>query len=417
MFELESNENGTQTGEQPLRIVIIGAGIAGLTCAEEIRSHSDKAEITLISTENALPYYRMGLTRYLAREVGRESLLIHPLSFYEDKRITLLSGVEVTDINKDEKLVTLSNGTSIQYDRLILTSGATPNVPPIPGKEFRNVITVRTMEDVDLLLDLIPQSESCICIGGGLLGLETAGAIAKHGIRVTVLEVLEWLMPRQLNQKAASILKAYLETIGIAVRENVKIQEIIGDETCEGVRLSTGEVLPAQMVIVTAGIKPNTLPAQKAGLQVNKGVVVNSHMQTSLEDIFAAGDVAEHDGILYGLWNAAQLQGKIAAQNVIGESARFDGIPRSATLKVLGLDIFSIGEFMSDEGGVCRYEQESPGKYMLFVLKNEKIIGSIIIGDKSLSMTVKQAVDKGLVFPQAEYDNAEKIAEKLTSQR
>ena len=410
MFNPEDDEGDAQTGDQPLRIVIVGSGIAGVSCAEEIRNNSEKAEITLISAENSLPYYRISLTRYLASDVRKENLVIHPLSFYQEKRINLLTGVEVTDIDADNKRVELSDGTSMPYDRLILASGATPNIPPIPGSNLRNVMTVRDVEDVNLLLDLIRKTESCVCIGGGLLGLETAGAIAKHGVRVTVLEVQKWLMPRQLNQKAASILKSYLDSIGIVVRENVAIQEIVGDEACEGVKLNTGEVLPAQLVIITAGIRPNVLPAQKAGLKVNKGIVVDSRMQTSQKDIFAAGDVAEYDGMLYGLWNAAQYQGKIAARNVIGEDARFGGMPPSATLKVLGLDIFSIGDFTPNTGDSTLYEQEATGRYVLFAMKEDKMIGSIIIGDKALAAKVKQAVEKGLVFPQ---DSAEKIIEKL----
>lgn len=398
-----------------MKIIIIGAGIAGVTCAKEIRNNSDTAEITLITGDTQFPYYRLNLTRYLAKEVSKDRLFINPQSWYDEKRIKLILGYEVTEINKNKNEIQLSDGTTMEYDKLIIANGAYPFIPPIPGSELGNVMAVRNLEDADFLFEKMEHLESCVCIGGGILGLEAAGAIANSGVKVTLLEGAPWIMPRQLNKKASEYLKKCLEEIGIEVKENVRIQEIMGKDHCEGVKLSTGEVVPTTLVIITAGVRPNVDLAQISGMEVNKGLVVNNQMQTSQENIFAAGDVTEHDGILYGLWNVAQQQGKIAAQNAVGMNTEFRGFTISNSLKLLGLDMFSIGEFMPVDGSCYEYEKETADSYISLVMSEGKIIGSNIIGDRALSVKVKQAVDKGVDFPHELYDDVESIINKLMS--
>ncbi|MDD4601129.1 MAG: FAD-dependent oxidoreductase, partial [Negativicutes bacterium] len=234
------------------RILIIGGGIAGLSAAEEIRKHSQTAVITIISNEKQLPYYRLNLTRYLSGDVDKRNLEIHPKEWYDQKNITILHGKEVLNIDANNKEVVLDDQVRVQYDTLIVALGAHPFVPPIPGHQKKNVITVRKIEDADFILNKIGETGSCICIGGGILGLEAAGAIAKNGIKVTLLEGAPWLMPRQLNKRASEILKGHLQKIGIEVRDNVRIKEITGNQECDGVLLETGERLPTKLVMITA---------------------------------------------------------------------------------------------------------------------------------------------------------------------
>ncbi|NTV90211.1 MAG: FAD-dependent oxidoreductase [Clostridiales bacterium] len=415
-FEPYEKKHSDQPKDGMLKAIIIGGGIAALSCAEEIRNNSEKAEITMISKEKHFPYYRLNLTRFLAGETDKDSLTIYPESWYKEKRISLITGKEVHEIHKEQKSIQLEDGTSIPYDRLILANGAHPFIPPIQGSDLKNVVTVRTMEDSEFILEKMKSVKACICIGGGILGLEVAGAIAKSGVHVLLLEGSEWLMPRQLNRKAAARLKEYLKTIGVEVKENASTQEITGSEKCEGVRLSTGELLPAELVIITAGVRPNTNLARKSGLEVNSGMVVDNHMRTSEEDIYGAGDVTEHNGMLYGLWNAAQFQGKIAAQNVMGINSQFGGIPRSNVLKVLGLDMFSIGQFSPLDGSYYQYEKETPEYYYNFIVRDGRIVGSIVMGDKTLSIKVKQAVERGIDFPHELYNDVDGITDKLCEQ-
>lgn len=381
------------------RIVIIGGGIAGLSAAEEIRKNSDTAEVTIISSETQLPYYRLNLTRYLAKEIEKDSLEIHPLDWYQKNRINLINGKEAIDIDTAEKKVQLSDHSILSYDTLILAAGAYPFIPPIPGSKLNNVFTIRTVEDVDQILNKIEETNSCICIGGGILGLEAAGAIAKSGIKVRLLEGSEWLMPRQLNKKASSILKGCLGEIGIEVIEKARTKEVLGDGSCEGVVLETGEIINSKLIVIAAGVRPNTALAKKAGLEVDKGLVVNNFLQTSGDDIYSAGDVTEHNGTLYGLWNVAQYQGKVAGLNAIGIPTQFGGVPRSNILKVLNLDMFSIGEFTPLDETYCQLEKEDGKKYYSFVLRDGKIVGSIILGDMNISMSVKKAIEGGARFP------------------
>ena len=220
-------------------------------------------------------------------------------------------------------------------------------------------------------------------------------------------------MPRQLDKKSSWILKKYLLKIGVEVIENAKVKEIVGSNYCEGVKLDTEEVLKAELVIITAGVRPNTSIVRKAGLEVDKGLVVNNYMQTSEENVYAAGDVTEHYGMLYGLWNVAQYQGKVAALNAIGIETQFGGIPRSNILKVIGLDMFSIGEFIPLDASYYQYEKENEDNYISFVLRDGKIIGSIIIGNKILATKVKLAIEKQVNFPYELFMDADSIIKKL----
>jgi nitrite reductase (NADH) large subunit len=396
-----------------LRVVIIGAGIAGLACAQEIRSQSSQARIALVGTEPSLPYYRLNLTRYLAGEVDKASLTIHPRDWYDDQGIDLHLGQEVVEIDRAQKQVVLRTGSSLPYDKLVMANGAHPFIPPITGSQLANVLTVRTIEDVDWILQTILPGDLVICIGGGILGLEMAGAIARRGIKVTVLEGADWLMPRQLNPQAAEYVKKYLAGIGLAVREKVKIKEITGHDSCTGVSLDDGETLAAKYIIVTAGVRPNSHLALRAGLTVNKGVVVDNHLRTSDEAIFAAGDVCEHYGVVYGLWPVSQYQGKIAAQNVLGLATEFGGVPMSNVLKVLGLDLFSIGEVNPADSSYQVYTRATDNGFVAIIMRDGKMAGGIVIGDKFLAVSVKQAVEGGTRFPDQLYNDLDKILARV----
>ncbi|MBC8015983.1 MAG: FAD-dependent oxidoreductase [Sporomusaceae bacterium] len=412
-FETYSLKESSRAKAETGHIIILGGGIAGLAAAEEIRKRSEDMNITIISAENPLPYYRINLTRYLAQEINKDKLMIHPDNWYTEKRIKFINGQEANAIKTATKQVELQDGTALTYDKLIVAMGASPFIPPITGSNLENVVTVRTLDDAEYILKRLPVMHDCICIGGGILGLETAGAIAKSGMKVTLLESAPWLMPRQLNAQGAKVLKKYLEGIGIEVRENTKIKEITGKDFCQGIMMEDGEIIPAELVVITAGVKPDTSLARKAGLAVDNGLVVNNYMQTSDDNIFAAGDVTQHHGMVYGLWNVAQYQGKIAALNAIGIETQFGGVPRSSVLKVLGLDLFSIGDSSLIDDSYYQYDQEESNHYFSFVLKDSKIVGSIIIGDKALAIKVKQAVENGTSFPQDVHKDAISIIHKL----
>ncbi|MFZ3150267.1 MAG: FAD-dependent oxidoreductase [Anaerolineaceae bacterium] len=375
------------------RYVIIGAGIAGVSAAESIHKTDPNAAITLISNETEPPYFRMNLTRYLAGELDKNSLDLHNQAWYQENQIDLRLGATVTDLLPDEKQAILADGSQIPYDTLILTTGAAPFVPPFPGSDLPGVQTVRTIHDANIILDTCQTPVQVVCIGGGLLGLEVAGAIARRGVKVTVLESLAWLLPRQLDQPASQILQKKIEDMGISVVVGARTQALVGESHVSGVQLEEDRLLPADLVVISAGVTPNIELARKAGLELNRGVLVDDQMRTSNSDVYAAGDVAEHHGRLYGLWAPAKSQGSIAGFVAAGKEVVFAGDPPSARLKVLGIDLFSIGQFTPQDENDITLTEEVNGSYASFVFRQDVLIGSILLGDASLAGKVKSAVD------------------------
>jgi len=375
------------------RVLVIGAGIAGTAAAESIRATAPSTEIVLISQEAEVPYYRLNLTRYLAGEISRQNLPMHPAAWYDEQHIQLLLSVEVAGLLLEDHAVALRDGRRLAFERLLLAAGAHPFVPPIPGSALGGVTSLRTIDDADYLLEACKAGVRCVCIGGGLLGLETAGGLARQGADVTLLEGHGWLLPRQLNQTAGEILGTHVSRLGINLRKHAATREISGSGRVEHVILEDGSTIPADLVVIATGVRANTSLARQAGLEVNHGVVVNDRLTTSHPDVLAAGDVAEHKGVVYGLWTASQAQGAIAGTNLAGGSAEFGGLPRSTTLKVLGLDLFSIGQINPEAGSDQVIDQESEGRYFRFVFRENHLAGAILLGDLKLVSSAKKAVE------------------------
>lgn len=374
------------------KVVIVGAGIAGIAAAEAVRSASPEAHVTLVSKESDLPYYRLNLTRYLAGELDDADLPIHPESWYDEQGVQLLRAAEVSAIDLGGQLVQLRGAGEEPFEKLILTIGAHPFMPPFPGVQREGVSSLRTIEDAKSVLQAAKTGARCLVIGGGLLGLEAAGALANRGADVTLLESHAWLMPRQLNQSAGEILERHVTGLGIKLLKQARTAEVLGDERIRSVLLEDGTEVPADLAVVATGIRSNSYLARLAGLEVNQGVVVNNTLTTSHPNVLAAGDVAEHRGVVYGIWPASQSQGGIAGMNAAGVAAEFGGIPRSNTLKVLGLDLFSIGTVEPQDGSFSAVDQETDGGYFRFVFRDTHLVGAVLLGDTSQTAAVKKAV-------------------------
>jgi nitrite reductase (NADH) large subunit len=395
---------GTESAETPaiaegaMKVVIIGAGIAGISAAESLRTVSPTADISLLSKETELPYYRLNLTRLLAGEIGEQDLPIHPADWYKERKIQLRQGVEVTTFCTDKHYVELDGGEQLPFNKLLLAVGAHPFFPPIPGADLQGVTSLRTVGDALNILMACRAGAKCVCIGGGLLGLETAGGLARQGADVTLLEGFDWLLPRQLNRRAGELLAEFVATAGIKLKTKAMTTEIVGPGCVQEVLLNDGTRLAADLVVLATGVRSNSHLARQAGLEVDQGIVVNNHLATSHPDVFAAGDVAEHHGQLYGIWGPAQFQGNIAGMNIAGGRVEFGGIPRSNTLKVLGLDLFSIGQVNPDEAGFQILDEESNGRYYRLVFHDNRLVGSVLLGDTKLTSAVKNAVESGLDY-------------------
>ena len=291
-------------------------------------------------------------------------------------------------------------------DRLILAMGSHPFVPPIDGSKQKGVVALRTREDADLILAETAAGKSTVVIGGGILGLEIAGALANRGAPLTILESHEFLMPRQLNAKAAAFLEKHLHSIGCSLVKQARTRSISRDGDRLRVNLEGGESVEAELVILATGVRPNTFLARKAKLEVNRGIVVDNYLRTSDEHIHAAGDVAEHNGVLYGSWSVSQYQGTIAGLNAVGQKNLFGGLPRANSVKVLGLDLFSIGQFVPVDGSYMEKDLEEGGNYYHLVFQDGKLVGAILFGDAEKSTQIKKAIEDKADFSHLLHENA-----------
>lgn len=380
---------------EPIRVVVIGTGHAGLSAASTMRSASSAAQITLVSDESHPPYQRLNLTRYLAGELSVEQLPQHPATWYEEHNLSLLLGRKVERVDLGRQCIALDDGRTIPFDKLILATGATAIVPPIPGANADDVRCLRTLDDAQAILGQAKPGARCVCIGGGILGLEAAGALARRGVEVTVIEGQKWLLSRQLNERAARVLEKHVAKLGIRLCHGAGVARIVGEGRAHSVELQDGSSLPADFVILATGVKPSTDLARQCGLTVNRGVVVNDRLETSDPRVLAAGDVAEYRGTVHGLWTVSGIQGHIAGLNAIGQQTDFHVIPRSNFLKVLDVDLLSIGEV---EAGIEDrvIEQEPDGGYLRFVFRGSRLIGAVLLGDTRSATPVISVVERGL---------------------
>jgi nitrite reductase (NADH) large subunit len=417
-IDFEALENSTRPeirnpGNE--RVVIIGAGVAGISAAEAVRGHAPEAEIILLAKEDEFPYFRINLTRLLANEITEDNLPLRKSDWPEAFGVDFRPGVAVDQIVMTEKAVQLDDGSFIQFDKLIVATGAHPFVPPIPGIDLEGIYTVHTKDDVSNVLSAVQPGTNVVCLGGGILGLETAGALAKRECNVTVLEAFDYLMPRQLNPAGSEELGKHLETLNIKVLTKALCDCMVGDGHVTGVHLKRGQLIPADVVLVTAGDRPNTELLQAAGLSVNKGVLVDNFLRTSHPDIYAVGDVAEHDGVLYGAWAPAMYQGKIAGMNAAGQPTEFGGIPRSHLLKVLGKPMLSIGIVSPPDGSYRMIEDHPPKGYRMFMFRDGILVGCLLIGNLKLMKTVRKTIQTRVNLRELldQKPTAEQIAEFL----
>ncbi len=385
-------------GAKKTNVVIVGGGVAGISAAESVRNSSPDSEITVISSETEIPYYRLNLTRYLGGEITRDTLPIHNPEWYRQNKIKILLNLLAEKVLKYDKKIVLSDGSSLNYEKIIITTGSHSYVPNLPGISLANVFSLRTVEDADEILAEAKKGAKIVGIGGGILGLEIAGALGKQGADITLLESHDWLMPRQLNKKAGEIFETYVKGIGVKIIKNARTKELLGNKNINAVLLQDGRAIPADMVVIATGVRPNTAIARKSEIEVNNGIVVDNHLRTSQDNIYAAGDVAEHNGILYGSWAASQFQGGIAGLNAVGIETQFGGLPRSNTIKALGLDLTSIGKFQPDDGSYVVFEDEGANSYVEFVFRDGKMVGAILLGHPELSAPSKRAIESKTDF-------------------
>lgn len=377
--------------------VILGNGAAGISAAEAIRERNETCSITMISREAEYSYNRPMLTKSLSSLVSAEEILIHPVDWYEENGITNILNTEVVKLDARNKTVLLGDGRSIPYDKCIYALGAECFVPPIQGSDKPEVIAIRNMEDVKKAKELAGAAKKAVVIGGGVLGLEAAWELSKL-CEVTVLEVADKLMVRQLDDKAGEILGELIKKAGIQFRVNASIAEIMGDGKVTGVALKDGEIYAADLVIISCGIRPNIDLARECGIITNRAIVVNEKMETGKEDIYACGDCAEYQGTNYAVWSQAITMGKVAGANAAGESEDYELNPPALSFEGMKTALFAGGDNGKNselEYQILEYHDAENGNYEKYYFNENKLVGTILIGDTRKMVKVAEGLNVG----------------------
>nr|WP_244549163.1 FAD-dependent oxidoreductase [Bradyrhizobium canariense] len=338
--------------------------------------------IAVIGDEPRLAYNRVLLSSVLAGETQSHDIELKPATWWRDRGVTLKYGCLATEIDVGRRELKIANEESVSFSRLVLATGSMPLWLNLPGADLVGVHTFRDTRDVDLLLTLAAQKKRVVVVGGGLLGLEAAYGLAKAGAPVTLVHLMDRLMERQLDAPAADLLKSLVEPKGIKVLLNANTARIHGDTRVEGVELTDGRKLDADAVIFAAGIRPNIALAKEAGIAVNRGIVVDDHMQTAAPDIFALGECAEHRGICYGLVEPAYEQARVLARHLAGETAVYGGSVVATNLKVSGVSVFSAGDFIGADGSeTIMLKDIRRGTYRKLVISEGRLTGAVLVGD------------------------------------
>ncbi|MBU6297677.1 MAG: nitrite reductase large subunit NirB [Alphaproteobacteria bacterium] len=367
-------------------LVVIGNGMAGMRTVEELLKFETgrNTRITVFGAEPHVNYNRIMLSSVLAGDKTLDEIVINPRAWYEENGITLLAGDPVVSIDRDGRIVTSASGTRVPYDRLLLATGSRPLAPPIPGLDLKGVCAFRDIADVEKMLDAARTQKRAVVIGGGLLGLEAAWGLKQRGMNVALVHLMPTLMERQLDAAAGQLLQRDLDRRGIAFFTNGQTEEIVGQDHAEGVQLADGRFIPADLVVLAIGIRPNVDLAKAAKLDVGRGITVYDDMRTSDPSIFAVGECVEHRGQVFGLVAPIWDQAKVcAAQLACDETKLFQQRALSTKLKITGVDVFSAGALMAADQAddEITLRDDSRGFYKKIVLRDGKLVGAVLYGD------------------------------------
>lgn len=381
--------------------LILGNGAAGVSAAEAIRERNKTCSIVMVTNESVLSYNRPMLTKSMLASFNPSQLAIHDEQWYQDRNIINVLDKTVTGIDTQEKEVAFSDGLKLKYDKCIYALGSECFVPPIPGHDKEQVVAIRRLSDVVKIGNMLPNVKHAVVIGGGVLGLEAAWELSKGKCQVTIVEVAAQLMGRQLDAGASDMLKDIILDKKMDIRIGANVEEIQGEGTVTGVRLAGGEVIPADLVIVSAGVRASTKVAQEAGIQTDRAIVVDEKMHTNLTDIYACGDCAQYEGINYAIWPQALEMGKVAGANAAGDSLTYETVNAALTFHGLDTALFSIGD--NGKNPDIKYktvEFKDPMKmiYEKYYFSNNRLCGAILLGDTSKMAKVTAQVEEHTNF-------------------
>ena len=375
-------------------VVIVGNGVAGVTAARTIKEKNPNTKVTIYTDENSNYYPRPRLYEILSGKSDPKDIVVFSDEGYKKQGITVHLDKKAVKIDTEQKKLILDDQTEVSYDKLVLANGAHCFVPPIKGSEKKGTFTLRNIKDAMTIREYTKNTKKAIIIGGGLLGLEFAFSLKKLGQQVTIIELSQKLLPRQLDNDGATILKERIEALDINIVLGAKTAEILGKEKVSGVLLESGKIIKGDLVLISAGIRCNIALATESGINVNRGVIVDNYLKTSADNIYAIGDIAEFNGTVYGIIPAAVDQAKNAAENIQGKQTSYKGTVPTNTLKVMGIDLTSVGLVNPEDP---KYEEiketdKKKGIYKKLVLDKGKIVGAIILGEKKPVQSIKRLI-------------------------
>jgi nitrite reductase (NADH) large subunit len=380
------------------RLVVVGNGMAGVAAVAEVVSKTSHPRITVFGDEPRPGYNRIALSDVLASAKDAADAITNPREWYDRHGVELRAGVRVARVDLDRRRVVTTAGAEQPFDRLLLATGSLPFLPPIEGLSKAGVFTFRTLDDTEAMIRWSGRHSSAVVVGGGLLGLEAARGLTNRGMVVTVVHLASHLMEQQLDPGAGAMLQRRIERMGIVVRTGCTVTEALGGKCVEAVRLTTGEELSADLLLITAGIRPNVELARAAGLAVNRGVLVDDAMAASAEGVYAVGECVEHRGRTYGLVAPLMEQAKVAADAIAGEGGlRYEGSLPSTTLKVAGIQLTSMGR-VATEGDADRafvVSDSGAETYRKVVARENRVVGAIFLGDDSGARVVADLLASG----------------------
>jgi ferredoxin-nitrate reductase len=383
------------------RLVVVGTGMAGLHVVEQLEQRDPSAawRVTMLGEEPRPTYNRILLSRLLARECTAAELELRNEAWYRGLGVELYCDCPARAIDLERKVVYDGRGGEHPYDRLVLATGSRPYVPPISGARQRHVFVFRTQRDVERIAARAKRAKHAVVVGGGLLGLEAAAGLLAHNVSVTVVENADRLMPQQLDRGASEILRRLIGALEIRVVTDSGVATIMLDQ----VRLHNGDVLRADLVVVTAGVRPETSLARASGIATRRGILVDDELRTSAPSVFAVGECAEHRGTVYGLWAPLADQARAAAAAVAGDPGSFVGTVPTTTLKVAGVDVFAGGAQAADgdKQDELVWSDGRRGVYRKLVLDGDRLAGALLVGDTTGARELSALLRSGEPCPAA----------------
>ncbi|KAB8142258.1 NAD(P)/FAD-dependent oxidoreductase [Chloroflexia bacterium SDU3-3] len=397
---------------QKKQLVVIGNGMAGARAVEEIvaRGGNDIFEITMIGDEPYGNYNRILLSNVLNGTQRSEEIFLNPLEWYETNQVRLLAGVRATAIHRATRTVELADKTQVPYDQLLIATGSSPFVPPMDGlrtpdgKLKPGAFVFRTIDDCTRIAEWAQESRSAVVIGGGLLGLEAARGLTTYGCDVHVIQIMPYLMNQQLDMSSGTMLKYSMEQMGIHVHVGVATEKLLGKERIEGLAFKDGSKLACDMVVISAGIRPNVDLAKDAGLMVDRAIMVDDQLRTSDSRIFAVGECVQHRSVVYGLVAPLWEQAKVLAEHLTGRNpqAAYLGSKLATKLKVMGVELASMGvvEPRDDRDEVVQFSEPRRGRYKKLIIRENRLAGAILLGDTAKAGSLMQMFDRETPLPE-----------------